>query len=282
MVMKIAKYWEKAEGNALNREGVMHRATCWGGSADSPEAAHQRARAKLRHWARLVQEQPDPFDTYGYDTGEIREELVEEITGSGGTVIGAITRNGYGALVLNTPRLLIADVDAHPAGLVDRLKARFASGSTPKTRRLAEIQAFHAHHPELGLTVFETHAGLRVFLTNQAHHPDAHTARQLMIALGTDPLYQRLCQSQHCYRARLSPKPWRCGTTRPPNRYPRELGEASQTYTHWLAAYSHHSAGYAVCRPMLTLGPTAQDEDTARLMTLHQAMTVRPGELPLA
>lgn len=280
--MKIAKYWEKTEGSALNREGRMYRTTCWGGSSESAEQALKLARAKLRHWARLVQEQPDPFDTYGYESGEIREELVEEITGSDGALIGAITRNGYGALVLNTPRLLIADVDTQPAGLVDRLKARFASGTTPKARRVAEIQSFHAHHPELGLSVFETHAGLRVFLTNQRHDPEAHASRQLMIALGADPLYQRLCQTQHCYRARLSPKPWRCGTTRPPNRYPREPGDAEQAYTRWLAGYSHQSATYAVCRPLLTLGPTQQDEDTARLMALHQAMTVRPGDLPLA
>lgn len=214
--MKIAKYWEKTEGTALTRDGQMYRTTCWGGSSESTEQALQLARAKLRHWARLVQEQPDPFDTYGYEHGEIREELVEEVTGANGALIGAITRNGYGVLVLNTPRLLIADVDTQPAGL------------------------------------------------------------------RADPLYQRLCQSQHCYRARLSPKPWRCGTTRPPNRYPREPGEAAQAYTRWLAAYSHHAAGYAVCRPLLTLGTDQQDEDTTRLMALHQTMTVRPGELPLA
>lgn len=280
--MKIAKYWEKTEGSALSRDGQMYRTTCWGGSSESADQALTLARAKLRHWARLVQAQPDPFDTYGYETGEIREELVEEIAGADGALIGAITRNGYGALVLNTPRLLIADVDAQPVGLLGRLKARFAGGITPKARRVAEIQAFHARHPELGLSVFETHAGLRVFLTNQAHAPEAHTSRQMMIALGADPLYQRLCQAQHCYRARLSPKPWRCGTTRPPHRYPREPGDAAQAHTHWLAGYAHHAAGYAVCRPLLTLGPTSQDEDTARLMALHQAMTVRPGDLPLA
>jgi hypothetical protein len=39
----------------------------------------------------------------------------------------------------------------------------------------------------------------------------AYPANMLMRFLRADPDYVRLCAVQECYRARLTPKPWRCG-----------------------------------------------------------------------
>ena len=41
-------------------------------------------------------------------------------------------------------------------------------------------------------------------------------ADQVFDTLGADPPYRRLCRTQKCFLARLTPKPWRCGVAKPP------------------------------------------------------------------
>jgi hypothetical protein len=40
--------------------------------------------------------------------------------------------------------------------------------------------------------------------------------------LGSDPKYVQLAKAQECFRARLTPKPWRCGVRQSSRVYPRE------------------------------------------------------------
>ena len=63
-----------------------------------------------------------------YPSRRLPEELLEEIRSEDGTLIAAITRNRYGAAVLNTDVLLISDVDLPPesSGLSKSAGARSA------------------------------------------------------------------------------------------------------------------------------------------------------------
>uniref|UniRef100_UPI001C3D5E17 hypothetical protein n=1 Tax=Picosynechococcus sp. (strain ATCC 27264 / PCC 7002 / PR-6) TaxID=32049 RepID=UPI001C3D5E17 len=49
-----------------------------------------------------------------YPSRRLPEELLEEVHGEDGALIAAVTRNRYGAAVLNTDALLICDVDRPP------------------------------------------------------------------------------------------------------------------------------------------------------------------------
>jgi len=59
--------------------------------------------------------------------------------------------------------------------------------------------------------VYRTFAGCRVACTSRpfAWAVDAWQAERLMRFLDADPKYAALCGKQKCYRARLTPKPWR-------------------------------------------------------------------------
>ena len=57
-----------------------------------------------------------------------------------------------------------------------------------------------------------------------------------MKALGADPAFLHLCRIQGSFRARLTPKPWRCGQANPPGSFPREP-EAQAAFAEWLAQY---------------------------------------------
>ena len=88
-----------------------------------------------------------------------------------------------------------------------------------------------------------------------------------------------LCGKQGCWRARLTPKPRRAGVKRPPRetRFPR-APEAEAPFAAWLAGYDAASAGFAVCRPVATVGRFVE----THTVRLHDDRTRCASSLPLA
>ena len=95
-------------------------------------------------------------------------------------------------------------------------------------------------------------------------------------------MYLRLCWNQECYRARLTPKPWRVGVKRPPNRFPWASPQAEQTYRGWQQNYENQSNGYAVCRFETQFGRELPAPELRQLIDLHDQMTKAESGLPLA
>ena len=92
-------------------------------------------------------------------------------------------------------------------------------------------------------------------------NPTRADSLEILQALGSDPLYVRLCQAQACFRARLTPKPWRCQVQPPPNQYPWENANEEARYRAWERDYLAGSARYAVCRLIKELGPAETHPD---------------------
>ncbi len=122
------------------------------------------------------------------------------------------TVNGYNAVVLNSKNLLIADVD-----FGDRRLSQWA-GPTDIHPVLEALAQLHLLDGESGTAfakeqfrVYRTFAGCRVVCTSRpfAWAVDGWQAERLMRFLDADPKYAALCGEQKCYRARLTPKPWR-------------------------------------------------------------------------
>ena len=239
--MEISKYWHKETRAAEDSYGRAYDLTCWGGSSRSREDAKGKALAKIeRILFRLSG--GERLEEYEYACGQLREELIEEIVDADGALIGAVTRNRYGALVLNTATVLIADIDVPRPGLLDWIRSLFGRAQKKdKAYYLDQVYTFSDRNPETSLTVYETHSGLRVFLTSDECAPESEAAGSILERLGSDPLYKKLCLSQKCYRARLTPKPWRCGMERPPNRFPRETPDQQGTFGRWLLEYTRKS-----------------------------------------
>ena len=143
------------------------------------------------------------------------------------------------------------------------------------------VWEFARRHPELGVRVYRTAAGLRVIVTGVAASPGSDRARALLTELGSDPLYVELCATHDSYRARLTPKPFRVGARALPVPWPFADDSARGRYEEWVSQYDGRSSGHAVCRLVSVSGPEP-GPDESRLVGLHDTRC-RVGErLPLA
>jgi hypothetical protein len=90
--------------------------------------------------------------------------------------------------------------------------------------------------------------------------------------LKSDPLYVRLCQAQECFRARLTPKPWRCDQPEPPYRFPFLTSAAEDSFRQWEQEYASATTAYTTCRLIKQLGPVAIHPDIEPILSLHDQM----------
>ena len=160
-------------------------------------------------------------DAYLYGARQpLREEIVRYLGGEG---IGqaVVTRNRYGALVLNTARVPFIDVDApSPSGLAG-LKRLFGGGPAVDPT-LERIRAACARHPRHTFRVYRTHSGYRLLAYDTARDPASEETAAFLKDFDADPAFVMLCRLQKSFRARLTPKPWRIGIPAPPGQHPRD------------------------------------------------------------
>ena len=107
----------------------------------------------------------------------------------------------------------MAPADEPDAGAADAVPPSPRPGDTSVAESLAcePVWEFARRHPDLGVRVYRTAAGLRVLVTGASAPPASDRARELLTELGSDPLYVELCSTHDSYRARLTPKPFRVG-----------------------------------------------------------------------
>ena len=78
--------------------------------------------------------------------------------------------------------------------------------------------------PGWGVRVYKTCAGYRGLVTHATFDPTADATLDLMRQFRCDPQYVTLCKRQESFRARLTPKGWRC----------KLWGKYLQKYLGWL------------------------------------------------
>lgn len=105
---------------------------------------------------------------------------------------------------------------------------------------------------------------------------------ELLETAGSDPLYMQLCQAQACFRARLTPKPWRSGITVPPSRYPFQSQEQEAKYRRWQTDYDRAIARFGVCRLVAHTGITQIAPQIEPIVALHDQLTAVASNRPLA
>lgn len=203
----------------------------------------------------------------------IREEIVHEL---GPEAI--ITRNRYGAEVLNCARLLMIDVDGPPPtqGIWQML---FKRDRRPAKQRLFEhLCAVARQQPSrLQFRLYATHSGFRVIVTGQEFAPSDPEVDRLFKVMGADPLYVLLCHKQDCYRARLTPKPSRIRHKAIRLRYPYGP-ELQAQLDAWSLSYRERSQRYAVCKLLEVIGR----DDPDRVVRYHDERTGAYSDRPLA
>lgn len=325
--MIIPRYW--AEARAQHREKGRQITVSrfgWSSAGEGEAQAHAEARAAEALRRVLAGERLDRRELkrayHGAEGVPIREEIVAE---HGETII---TRNSYGALCLNTPDVLFADMDFAagppsgagcglalvlmlPAGWLAWLEGSWglfvllaiaavlagfgfvnlghklmgAVSGGPEKAASGLIEKFIATHRDWRLRLYRTPAGMRVVATHRKFSPDDAGVAELFRALQADPVYVKMCQRQQCFRARVSPKPWRIGIAahlKPrPGVWPvrPEAMAARQT---WIAAYEKQAAGYAACRFEREAGTGRASEEVRTVIELHDGLCRAGSKLPIA
>jgi hypothetical protein len=282
--MNIPKHWAKAVQPVIRPSGRPFLAQKWGWSDLSFDEAHLRARQAVDSMVRKLAA-GETLDRYGYGERPLREEILQTITDHREEPVAAITRNGYGALVLNTARVMFVDIDfpeegGGGLGGLGKLFGRKAVSREEATLRA--LTEWTAAMPGWGMQVYRTKAGLRCLVTHDLFDPAADISVDLLRSLGSDPLYVTLCKQQASFRARLTPKPWRCGFPNPPSRFPWENRDDQQRYREWEQAYGRVTAQFTTCKPIVRLGSDREHPQAAMIRELHDQHACANHNLDLA
>jgi len=258
--MKIFKYWT-LEKQTILIEGRKEEIACYGGSNVSVEDARKAAREKAEKIQRKIAGEQELFEDYQV---EIREEVLKVVDDH-----AVITRNRYGAQVLNVEKLMILDIDEpKPAGGLGGLFKKKDKRSRKAeifdmVRKLATIK-----YAQYGFRIYETYQGARVIVLGRDFDPRDDATKKMMDEFNCDPLYTLLCQKQDCYRARLTPKPSRIKVRGYKVKYPRE--QEDYQLQQWLTNYENASRNFSVCKLVEQIGASSSLPEVVRL---HDELT---------
>ena len=269
--------------------GTCDGFTCWRWSSTSIAEAQslaldaaQKVAERFRHG-----DYPTHRDSY-YPNRPFREQVLREIKNGAGEISAVITRNTYGCIVLNTAQVMFVDIDLPqpkpPRGFLNRLlgKPPVPPPGNPQAEAITRIENWTRANSDWGWRLYRTRAGLRLLATQALIRPDCEAAGAVFEALGADKIYRKLCENQKCFRARLTPKPWRCGLHSKPERWPWADSRREQKFQKWEAQYQSCSANRATCELLRTLGNPDVHPAIAPIVTLHDEMSRAATKLELA
>ncbi len=138
------------------------------------------------------------------------------------------------------------------------------------------LQAFLAQNPSWNVRLYRTPGGIRLLATHQPFEASSPPVLQFFSAVGTDPLYMRMCRNQQCFRARLTAKPWRIGVEgrmRPrPGIWPVRP-ERLQARREWVSKYEQAAAAYAACHFIESIGSGKVHPEIGGVVELHDRET---------
>lgn len=279
--MNFPPFWAK---------GVSGDWACWRWSAQSLADAQAQADQAAQALADRFRCKDDFSRARGgyYPDRPPRELVLREFKNPAGELAAVVTRNSYGCQVLNTARVMFVDIDlpepAPPPGLMRRLfgSPLPRSQSNPLAAAMTKIENWTRSHQDWGWRVYRTRAGLRLLATQALIAPEAKETDEVFAALDADPLYQKLCRTQKCFRARLTPKPWRCGLRRKPQRWPWADAKAEERFQKWEAQYQSLAFNWATCEFIRHIGEPRVHPEIQPFVDFHDEATRANSKMKLA
>lgn len=266
--MIVYKHWAVVK-ERINIEGKPHEINCYGGSDLSVDDAKIQAYKK----ARLIEGKINGHHSFleNYQV-EIREELIERIDEK-----NAITRNRYGALVLNSADTLFLDIDQPELSFFDRFRS-FTTEQL-KEKMLAQIikTCAEKEFKNLNFRIYETNKGYRIIVSGHHYSVYDPMVENMFTLFNCDKIYTSLCYKQDCFRARLTPKPTNMKLKNFKVEFPREPNN-DQAFQNWLKGYQDKAQEFSVCRLTQNIGP----EQTNSVVLLHDKYCGVSESKPLA
>jgi hypothetical protein len=325
--MLVPRYWSEAKGTRpVDGRQLSLRRFGWSDDSEAEATAHAESRLAAAFTQAAngepVEQRDRKVPYNGAEGLPIREEVIDSFEDC------VLTRNAYGALCLNTPDVLFADIDVETPstapfgclafltlafgaviagsavgstalallGLVAAtflapvcggLLRRITAGRRPDPFAVAEerIRAFAEAHPDWHLRVYRSPAGFRLLAMQACFDPQGEAAAALFQAIQADPVYVTMCRRQNCFRARISPKPWRIGITEhlkpQPGVWPIEP-ERLPERRRWVDHYNRIAEGFASCRFCYRLGSGRVHAKAELVRAVHDRFCQAESDLPLA
>lgn len=267
--MKIFKHWT-AEKQRVRIQGSETEITTYGGSNTSIDEAAIRAKEKMEKVIRKINGESGIFDDYQV---EIREEILQTVDDK--TII---TRNRYGAQVMNAESLMFLDIDKPKASLGGFFKKSSPEQDKEKIFEMVRKLASASKYKGLAFRLYETYQGARVIVLGKNFDPLDSDTFNMMKEFNCDSLYTAICRKQGCFRARLTPKPRRIKMESYKVKYPREGMDGA--FESWLQSYERESRNYSVCRFIEQIGVSTFG--TTEAVRIHDEVTGATARQPLA
>ena len=255
--MKIPPFWYRSECR-INDKTYRLRGVSWVSEAEA--LAHWQTKAQLmqeflatgcnaaalermrRRWRVLDAVEEGEYAVL------MPEPVVQQLNAA-----NIITRNRYGAAVLNSTELCFIDVDHIPPPPLAWLLRLLGKNTEPEARLLQSLRSLVSGGVLQGARVYRTSRGWRILALDSSLSPASARMQSIFETLHADALYAHLCARQQCWRARLTPKPSKVGMP----RYPRPMCSAeasSPAVLEWIERYRAASEQAAVCRLVETVG----------------------------
>ncbi|RZS92260.1 hypothetical protein [Aquimarina brevivitae] len=248
--MRIFKIWVEYS-KELDIDGIKQSSKVYGGSNISESDAIIDAQNKLNRAQRIIYGELQKDEEYESD---IVEEIIEKIDDE-----NIVTRNRYGALVLNSKRIMFIDVDNYSKSITDHF---FRKNLSVKELMLTKIKKTinQKKYSHLGFRVYETNKGYRILVTNKNFNPRSKESKKMMEDFNADYLYRWLCIKQNCYRARLTPKPYRIKQKGIKVIYPKRSKEQQKQLDDWIIKYEQKSREFSSCHLVYQFGEVKVDK----------------------
>lgn len=249
--MKFYRYWSESKHHirVAGRDKEIRLLT---GSAVSEQDALREAEQQ----AGLIEQRiASGEEKQQYETA-IKEFISEQLDDQN---VVSVCR--YGAKILNSSQYTFYDIDHVRYGLFDFFKGLHKL--TPKQRMARRFTDVAKKFPQLGtdFRIYETAKGIRV-IGRQYLDPTAASSARIMARLNVDWLYTKLSRKQQCYRARLTPKPFRMKIKTIRVRSP--LMCQTDEYRQWDDMYRQAASRYAVVNFVEAIGRDFAQEPVIR------------------
>jgi hypothetical protein len=127
--------------------------------------------------------------------------------------------------------------------------------------------------------------GFRLLATHKIFNAHDEEVSMFFKTLKIDPLYQKMCTNQNCFRARVSPKPWRIGISnhlRPrPGVWPIDP-EKMHLRKQWVDEYASKAHSFSSCKFIEEIGSQVVHEKILKVQNIHDDLCRANSDLPMA
>ncbi|PID58799.1 hypothetical protein CSB45_02020 [candidate division KSB3 bacterium] len=250
--MKYFKFWIK-EAYKIKINGATKHINILAGSNISKEDARDHAKKQALTIEQRISSNKRKKD-YEVPIKEHVEEIIDDNN--------IITICRYGAKILNTTDYTILDLDDYAFDFFDIFKA--VRKMPKKDRIVFKFLERLKKYPEIGndFRIYETAKGIRVIGKNYVN-PAIKSYQSLMRKFAVDWYYIIMSKKQNCYRARITPKPYRMRIKTIKIRSPLDC--ETKEYCDWVKNYELSAQKYCVVKHIKSIGRDFSSEPIIRL-----------------